>query len=93
MVVVSAFSPLPNPQSNPTRCPKGSVMLVAPELLFNFRKVLLFSPQGLGQRPGAAWRLQVLGLVGAVAALLLIRVHVDAVQASEEQQQRQDDND
>lgn len=93
MVVVSAISPLPDPQSKPTHCPKGPVTLVAPELLFDFWEVLFFSPQGLGQRPGAARGLQVLGFIGAVAAFLLIRIDVDAVQASEEQQQRQDDND
>lgn len=68
-------------------------MLVAPELLFNLWKVLFFSPQGLGQRPGAARGLQVLRFIGAVAALLLVRINVDAVQTSEEQQQRQDNND
>lgn len=68
-------------------------MLVAPELLFNLWKVLFFSPQGLGQWPGAARGLQVLRFIGAIAALLLVRIHVDAVQASEEQQQRQDNND
>lgn len=68
-------------------------MLVAPELLFDFWEVLFFSPQGLGQRPGAAGGLQVFGFIGAVAALLLIRVDIDAIQASKEHQQRQDDND
>lgn len=68
-------------------------MLVTPELLLNFWEVLFFSPQGLGQRPGAAGGLQVLGFIGAVAALLLIRIDIYAVQASKEQQQRQDDND
>ena len=87
------YFPLPNPHSKPTRCPIGPMMLVIPELLFNFWEVLFFSPQGFGQRPGAAGRLQVLGFVGAVAALLLIRIDVNAVQASEEQHQSQDDND
>ncbi len=87
------YFPFPNPQSNPTHCPKGPVMLVTPELLLNFWEVLFFSPQGLGQRPGAAGGLQVLGFIGAVAALLLIRIDIYAVQASKEQQQRQDDND
>lgn len=68
-------------------------MLVAPELLLYLWEVLLLSPQGLRQRPGAAGGFQVLGFVGAVAALLLVRVDVDAVQASKEQQNRQDDND
>lgn len=68
-------------------------MLAAPEVLFDFREVLFFSPQGLGQWPGAAGGLQVLGFICAVAALLLIRIDVDAVQASEEQQQSQDDYD
>lgn len=68
-------------------------MLVTPELLFNFWEVLFFPPQGLGQWPRAAGRLQVLGFVGVVAALLLVRIDVDAVEASEEQHQRQDDND
>lgn len=67
-------------------------MLVTPEFLFNFWEVLLFSPQGFGQWSGTAGRLQVLGLIGEIAALLLIRVDVDAVQASKEQQQRQEDN-
>lgn len=68
-------------------------MLVAPELLFNLWEVLFFSPQGLRQRPGTAGGLQVLRFIGAVAALLLIRIDIDAVQPSKEQQQRQDDND
>lgn len=91
--IVSAISLSPNPQSNPTHCPKGPVKLAAPKLLFDFWEVLFFSPQGLGQRPGAAGGLQVLGLIRAVAALLLIRIDVDAVHASEEQQQSQDDYD
>jgi len=69
------------------------VTLVAPELLLNLREVLLFPPQGLRQRPAAAGGVQVLGFVGAVASLLLVRVDVDAVHASKQQQQRQDDND
>lgn len=77
---------------SPTPVHTGPGRLVAPELLFDPRDVFLLSPQGLGQRPGAAGRLQVLGLVGVIAALLLVRIHVDAVQASEEQQHRQDDN-
>lgn len=93
VVVISAISLSPDPQSNPTQCPKGPVILVAPELLFDLWEVLFFSPQGFGERPGAAGRLQVLRFIGAVAALLLVRVDVDAVQASEEQQQCQDDND
>lgn len=68
-------------------------LLATPKFLFDFREVLFFSPQCLSQWPGAAWRAQVLGLVGAVAALLLVRVDVDAVQASEEQQQGEDDYD
>ncbi len=56
-VVVSAISLSPNPQSNPTRCPKGPVILVAPELLFNLWEVFLFSPQRFGQWPGTAGRL------------------------------------
>lgn len=83
----------PQPLSDPTHCPIGPVMLVTPEILFNFWKVLFFPPQGLGQRPGAAGGLQVLGLIGDVAALLLIHVDVDAVQSAEEQQHRQDDKD
>lgn len=93
MVVLSAISLSPTPSQTPPTVPKSPVMLVAPELLFNFREVLFFSPQGLGQRPGAAGGLQVLGFIGAVAALLLVRIDIDAVQASEEQQQSQDDND
>lgn len=85
-----SYFPLPKPQSNPTHCPKGLVMLAAPELLFNFWEVLFFSPQCLSQWPGAARGLQVLGFISAVAALLLIRVDIDAVQASKEQQQSQD---
>lgn len=89
MVVVSVTPPRPTPPTAPT----GPVMLVTPELLLDFGEVLLLPPQGFGQRPGAAGRLQVLGFIGEVAALLLVRVDVDAVQASEEQQQRQDHND
>lgn len=93
MVVVSAISLSPTLSQTPTHWPKSPVMLVAPELLFNFREVLFFSPQGLGQRSGAAGGLQVLGFICAVAALLLIRIDVDAVQPSKEEQQCQDDND
>lgn len=64
--------------------------LATPEFLFNFWEVLFFSPQCLSQRPGAAGGAQVLGLIGAVAALLLIRIDIDAVQTSKEQQQSQD---
>lgn len=67
-------------------------MLATPEL-FNFWEVLFISPQGLGQRPGTAWGPQVLGFIGAVAALLLIRIDIDGVQASKEQQQSQDEYD
>lgn len=83
MVVAISVS-LPGPQSNPTHCPIGPVMLVTPELLFNFWEVLFFSPQGFGQRPGAARGLQVLRFIGAVGAFLLVRINIDAVQASEE---------
>lgn len=68
-------------------------MLVAPEFLLNFWKVLVFPSQGLCQRPGAAGRPQVFGFIGVVTALLLIGIDVDGVQASKEQQQRQNDND
>lgn len=69
------------------------VMLATPEFLFNFWEVLFFSPQCLSQRPGAAGWTQVLGFIRAVAPLLLIRIDVDAVQTSEDQQQSQDGND
>lgn len=81
-----------NPLFNPSHCPSGPGGSAAPEFLFNFRKALFLSPQGLGQRSGAARRLQIFGFVGEVTSLLLISVDVDAVQASEEQQQSQDDN-
>lgn len=71
----------------------GPALLATPQVLFDFWQVLLFPSQGLGQRPGTAGRLQVLGFVGAVAAFLLVRINVDAVQASEEKQQSQDDDD
>lgn len=67
-------------------------MLVAPELLFNFWEVLFFSPQSLGEGSGAAGGLQVFRFIGMVTALLLIGIHIDAVQASKEQQQCQDHN-
>lgn len=66
------------------------VTLATPEFLFNFWEFLFFSPQCLSQRPGAAGGAQVLGFICAVAALLLIRIDIDAVQTSKEQQQSQD---
>lgn len=93
MVVVSAISLSPTLSQTPSRSHTVPEVLIAPELLFDFWKLLFFSPQGLRQRPGAAGGLQVLGLVGAITAFLLVRIDVDAVQASEEQQQRQDHND
>lgn len=80
------------PLSNPTHCPRGPAMLTTPQLLINSLEVLVFSLQGLGQRPGAAGRLQVFGFICVVATLLLVGIDVDAVQTPKEQQQRQDDN-
>lgn len=92
MVVLSVSFPQ-NPVKPHPLSQRSCDVLVAPELLFNFWEVLFFSPQGLGQRPGTAGGLQVLGFIGAIAALLLIRIDIDAVQTSKEQQQCQDDND
>lgn len=89
---VDANSHTPTPTQNPNHCPRGSLMLVAPELLFNFWEVFFFSPQSLGEGSGATGGLQVFRFIGMVTALLLIGIHIDAVQASKEQQQRQDHN-
>lgn len=88
-------SSVPTPPSPPPPFQPlwGPASLATPQVLFDFWQVLLFPSQGLGQRPGTAGRLQVLGFVGAVAAFLLVRINVDAVQASEEKQQSQDDDD
>ena len=67
-------------------------MLVAPEFFIDFRKVLLLLAQRLGQRPGTAGGLQVLGLVGMVTAFLAVHVDIDAVHASEEQHHCQDNH-
>lgn len=87
---ISVFFPVHQPSRKTQPNIPHAVMLATPEFLFNFREFLFFSPQCLSQRPGAAGGAQVLGFIRAVAALLLIRIDIDAVQTSKEQQQSQD---
>lgn len=60
------------------------MLLVTPELLLDFWEVLFLFPQGLRQGSGAAGGFQVFGLVGVVAALVAVKIDVDAVHTSKQ---------